>query len=137
MADSSDPAFQNLNLPGWGPGRLAVVLVSLSGVAIALAIGSVAAYAWYGEIQRRIERVHPAVLEWSAASVAERVAHASVTIERAGAGIAPYEPGLVERLGELPHGYVTWHQGAQQSRAASVQMELLSAIRLNGCCSTY
>jgi diguanylate cyclase (GGDEF)-like protein len=59
----------NVSLPGRGPGRSTVLLVLLTAVMTIAVLGAVAARSWYGEVQRRVESVHPAVLEWSAESL--------------------------------------------------------------------
>jgi len=53
-------------------------------VTATLALGAISIHGWYREIQHSAERVHPAVLEWSASSVRARVEDA----RRAAAQIA-------------------------------------------------
>jgi hypothetical protein len=57
-----------------------VLLVVLTGLATTLVLGSVVAYSWYGEIQRRVETIHPAVLELSAVSLGDRLGRAREAI---------------------------------------------------------
>jgi diguanylate cyclase (GGDEF)-like protein len=80
MRASADSTLQNVTLPSRGPGRLALLLVVLTGVATTVTLGSVAAYSWYGEIQSRVETIHPAVLDWSVESVRMRLESASTGI---------------------------------------------------------
>ncbi len=89
VSDAADSTFRNVSLPSRGPGRMAIFLVVLTGLATTLALGLVAAHAWYGEIQRRVETVHPAVLEWSAESVNRHFAEARSEIANVAAAASP------------------------------------------------
>ena len=75
-----ESSIRSISLPSRGPGSSAIVLVLLTAVTTTVVMGGVAVYAWYGEIQHRVEAIHPAVLDWSAESVRHRVEQARVAI---------------------------------------------------------
>ena len=81
----SEPAVRestplNVSLPSRGPGRSGVVLVLLTALTTIAVMGAVAVRSWYAEVQHRVETVHPAVLEWSAESLRDRLEESLVAI---------------------------------------------------------
>jgi len=98
----SEPAVRNSSLrgsslPNHGPGRNGVVLVLLTALTTIAVMGTVAVRSWYLELQRRVETVHPAVLEWSAESLRDR-------LEESRAAIAGLAQGAVAEVGDVGLG---------------------------------